>query len=165
MSSPYNPEPGGPGGYGPMPGGPYMAPGGYGAGARDYLQGGPVSGMTQAVQLQFQNVFNFQGRASMSAYWWYALALLIADVAAWIVLLVITAILHSVPVLAVLISVVVWLAMVVVGLSGLSLAVRRLHDSDKSGWMLLLGLIPFVGGIVVLILTLLPGTPGPNRFG
>ena len=58
-----------------------------------------------------------------------------------------------------------WLVMVAVGLSGLSLAVRRMHDSDKSGWMLLLGLIPFIGGIVVLVFTLMPGTPGQNRFG
>ncbi len=57
------------------------------------------------------------------------------------------------------------LVMLVVGLSGLSVGVRRLHDSDKSGWMLLLGLIPFIGGIIVLVLLLLPSTPGPNRFG
>jgi uncharacterized membrane protein YhaH (DUF805 family) len=57
------------------------------------------------------------------------------------------------------------LVMFVVGLSGLSVAVRRLHDTDKSGWMILLSLIPFVGGIIVLVLMLLPGTPGQNRFG
>ncbi len=55
--------------------------------------------------------------------------------------------------------------MIAVGLSGLSVAVRRMHDTDKSGWLLLLGLIPFVGGIIVLVLLVLPGTPAPNRFG
>ena len=54
---------------------------------------------------------------------------------------------------------------IVVGLSGLSVAVRRLHDTDKSGWMLLLGLIPFIGWIIVIIFLVLPSTPGPNRFG
>ncbi len=48
---------------------------------------------------------------------------------------------------------------------GLALAVRRLHDIDRSGWWLLIGFIPFVGGIVLLVFSLLPGTRGPNRFG
>ena len=42
---------------------------------------------------------------------------------------------------------------------------RRLHDTDRSGWWYLITLVPFVGGIVLLVFTLLKGTPGPNRFG
>jgi uncharacterized membrane protein YhaH (DUF805 family) len=165
VSSPYNPQPGSPGGYGgPMPGGPYMAPG-YDAGSRGYLQGGPVPGITQAVQLQLQNVLNFEGRASLSAYWWYVLAFVVADIAGWIVMAIFTAILHSVPALVILLYLVFALALFAAALTSLSVSVRRLHDSDKSGWLLLLGFIPFLGGLAVLILTLLPGTPGPNRFG
>ena len=48
---------------------------------------------------------------------------------------------------------------------GLPLIVRRLHDTDRSGWWVLIGLIPFVGGIVLLVFACLPGTPAPNRFG
>lgn len=47
----------------------------------------------------------------------------------------------------------------------LSASVRRLHDRDMSGWFLLLGLIPYVGGIAIIVLLALPGTSGPNRFG
>ncbi len=47
----------------------------------------------------------------------------------------------------------------------IAVQVRRFHDQDKSGWFVLLGLIPFVGGIIVLVFMCLPGTPGPNRFG
>ncbi|MEA3012001.1 MAG: hypothetical protein QOD42_546 [Sphingomonadales bacterium] len=47
----------------------------------------------------------------------------------------------------------------------LAVAIRRLHDSDKSGWMLLLGLIPIVGGLILLVFYLTEGTRGPNRFG
>jgi len=54
-----------------------------------------------------------------------------------------------------------WLAMFI---PSLAVTVRRLHDSDKSGFWLLLHLIPF-GGFVVFIFTLLDGTPGPNRHG
>jgi uncharacterized membrane protein YhaH (DUF805 family) len=46
----------------------------------------------------------------------------------------------------------------------LAVKVRRLHDQDRSGWFVLLGLVPF-GGIVLLIFMLIEGTPGPNRFG
>jgi len=47
----------------------------------------------------------------------------------------------------------------------LAVAIRRLHDSDKSGWMLLVGLIPLVGGFILLFFYVTEGTPGPNRFG
>ena len=93
---------------------------------------------------------------SLSAYWWYALALFIVDIVLEI---------FSVAIGSLALTLLVALVMIAVGLSGLSVAVRRMHDTDKSGWMLLLGLIPFIGGIIVLILLVLPGTPNQNRFG
>jgi uncharacterized membrane protein YhaH (DUF805 family) len=46
------------------------------------------------------------------------------------------------------------------------LTIKRLHDRGRSGWFTLVGGIPLVGTVWLLIdLTLLPGTPGPNRFG
>lgn len=48
---------------------------------------------------------------------------------------------------------------------GLAVAVRRLHDQDKSGWLLLLVLIPLLGWFALLVLMCLDGTRGPNRFG
>ncbi len=137
----------------------YAPQGGYGAQGygvqRGYLQGGPVD-FQSAIKLQIENVTNFQGRASLSAYWWYALALFIVN----IVLEIFSVAVGSFP-----LTMLIVLVMLVAGLSTLSVAVRRLHDTDKSGWMLLLGLIPFLGGIIVLVLMLLPGTPGQNRFG
>ena len=58
-------------------------------------------------------------------------------------------------------------ALVALGLFVPTLAVniRRLHDSDRSGWWLLLGLVPMVGGIIVLVFMVLEGTRGANRFG
>src|SRR6516225_4086946 len=47
----------------------------------------------------------------------------------------------------------------------LAVSIRRLHDSDRSGWWLLLGLVPMVGEIIVLIFMVLKGTPGANSFG
>ncbi|MEC7118718.1 MAG: DUF805 domain-containing protein [Pseudomonadota bacterium] len=47
----------------------------------------------------------------------------------------------------------------------LAVTIRRFHDQDKSGWFILLGLIPAVGGLIVLIFMCLEGTRGQNRFG
>ena len=47
----------------------------------------------------------------------------------------------------------------------LSVGVRRLHDSDRTGWWLLIGLIPLIGAVVLLVFMIISGTRGPNRFG
>ena len=47
----------------------------------------------------------------------------------------------------------------------IAVQVRRFHDQDKSGWFVLLSLIPFIGGLAVLVFMFLEGTRGPNRFG
>lgn len=47
----------------------------------------------------------------------------------------------------------------------LAVSVRRLHDQDKSGWLLLLLLVPLFGWFALFVLFCLDGTRGPNRFG
>ena len=47
----------------------------------------------------------------------------------------------------------------------IAVTVRRLHDQNLSGWMYLLGFIPYVGGIVLIVFMCLEGTKGENRFG
>jgi uncharacterized membrane protein YhaH (DUF805 family) len=131
---------------------------GYGSGygqPSEYLRGAPVS-FGDAIRLQLQNIFTFSGRASRSAYWWYSFALIIASI-------VLGAIAGATGSTAFLLL--VYVVLLVAGLTGLSLAVRRLHDSGKSGWLLLLGIIPFIGGIILLVFVCLPGNPGPNQFG
>jgi uncharacterized membrane protein YhaH (DUF805 family) len=61
-----------------------------------------------------------------------------------------------------------WIALVyslAVLLPAIAVGIRRLHDIDKSGWMLLVGLIPFVGWIWLLVLMVTEGTRGPNQYG
>lgn len=60
------------------------------------------------------------------------------------------------------ISGLLWLVSIV---PGLAVTIRRLHDQDRSGWLLLLWLIPFLGWFAILVLMCLDGTRGPNRFG
>ena len=86
--SDYSPQGGG---YAPYP----QQQGGYApaGGPRGYLQGGPV-GFTDAIKLAFQNIFEYKGRASRSAYWWFALAELIG----WVGILILAVIFAAVHV-------------------------------------------------------------------
>lgn len=63
------------------------------------------------------------------------------------------------------ISVVSLIYLLAIIIPNLAVAVRRLHDSNLSGWWLFIGLVPFVGGIVLLVFYVLASTPGANRFG
>ena len=47
----------------------------------------------------------------------------------------------------------------------IAVAIRRLHDTDRSGWWLLIALIPVIGGLVLLVFFVLDGTPGSNQYG
>lgn len=47
----------------------------------------------------------------------------------------------------------------------IAVAVRRLHDRNRSGWWLLIGVIPFIGAIVLLIFMVQDSQPGENRYG
>jgi uncharacterized membrane protein YhaH (DUF805 family) len=151
-----------PGPYGAYPSqpGPYP-PAGYAAPPPSYLQGGPVS-FGEAVKQAFSHGFVYRGRASRSAYWWWVLFEAIAVIVLEL-LLVIPAATHSSAAVA-LFLVVISIAIIYLALVGLALTIRRLHDIDRSGWWVLIGLVPFVGGIVLLVFSLLEGTPGPNRF-
>ena len=63
---------------------------------------------------------------------------------------------------------ILWLA-VLVSLAfiipGIAVTIRRLHDTDRSGWNLLWGLVPLIGPIMLIVFYATEGTPGPNRFG
>ena len=146
------------GGYGQQPG--YAPQGGYApAGPQGYLQGGPVD-FRDAVTLGIRNAFTYTGRASRSAYWWFAAF----EVVAWIGVLILALIFNAIHVGA--ISVLLYVvAAIAAFLISISLTVRRLHDQDKSGFWYFIAFVPFIGGIWLLVLTLLEGTRGPNRFG
>ena len=100
-----------------------------------------------------KNYAGFSGRARRAEYWQFTLFNIIALVACFVIDLAIhSPILYALYALAVLVP-------------SLAVAVRRLHDTDRSGWWLLLGLIPLVGGIVLLVFVCLEGTRGNNKYG
>ncbi len=47
----------------------------------------------------------------------------------------------------------------------IAVTVRRLHDTERSGWWFLIAFVPLVGWIILLVFTLFDGTPGPNKYG
>lgn len=138
-------------GHGPYPpGGGYYAGGPRGEG---YLEGARV-GFSEAVSQAFRHIFSYRGRASRSAFWWFALA-------AFIIELALGGVSDRSAVLGGILYFFIGLP---TALAHIALAVRRLHDANRSGWWWWIGLVPFVGWIVLLVFYLLPGTPGPNRF-
>lgn len=104
----------------------------------------------------------FTGRAGRSECWWFQLFIMIISIPLY--LLSFYAGYSGSQGLALVVTglgVVMWLAFV---LPSIAATIRRLHDTDRSGWWLLLGFVPFVS-LVLLVFLLLPGTPGGNRFG
>ncbi|MEK7185405.1 MAG: DUF805 domain-containing protein [Patescibacteria group bacterium] len=50
-------------------------------------------------------------------------------------------------------------------LPGIGVTIRRLHDTGRTGWWCLIGLVPFIGVIILLVLLALKGQVGPNKYG
>ncbi len=102
----------------------------------------------------------FGGRARRKEYWYFSLFNIIISIA-----LVVTdgivgsesdqgslGLLGGIYTLAMLIP-------------SIAVAVRRLHDTERSGWWLLIGFIPLIGGIILLLFMVQDSKPGANRYG
>ena len=97
---------------------------------------------------------DFSGRARRKEYWMFALISLVIGV--------VLALLSSYSSVAGLFSGVYSLAILV---PSLAVGVRRLHDTDRSGWTLLLALIPLVGAVIVIVFLCQEGEEGGNEYG
>ena len=113
-----------------------------------------------------KNFAEFSGRATRREYWMFQLAgILFWFVFSFAVVIlsgVLSLIDESLVIVAMFLSYLYPLAILI---PSLGIFVRRLHDTGRSGWMILLGLIPFVGPIVLFIFTLLDSQPGTNAYG
>jgi len=101
----------------------------------------------ESVTTCLQKYAVFSGRATRSEYWWFILSVFLAAVIG----IVIHEILYAIVVLGSLLP--NWAA-----------SVRRLHDIGKSGWWILLSLIPIVG-LIVLYWLVQPSVPEANEYG
>lgn len=115
-------------------------------------------GFVEAVKAFYKNYAKFDGRSSRSEYWWAYLYFIII----YVLMLVGSALLGQTlgGILAIVLSLVILASFIPM----IAVAIRRLHDVDKSGWFYLLSFIPFVN-FYILYLFIIKGTDGPNRFG
>ncbi len=116
-----------------------------------------------SIKTCFNKYTDFTGRASRSEYWWFILFSTMLQFIVQFIGGIVSAITHSTS--NNLSFVLVFILFAVFFLPTIAAAVRRLHDTDRSGGWLLLSLIPVVGGIIVLVFLVLEGTKGPNQFG
>jgi uncharacterized membrane protein YhaH (DUF805 family) len=101
---------------------------------------------TESIRTCFSKYATFEGRASRSEYWWFMLFVLLVGAGTAMISIDLSNLFH----LATL-------------LPSLAAACRRLHDTNRSGWLQLIMLIPLVGWLVLIYLLVQKPTE-PNRF-
>ena len=99
--------------------------------------------MMEACKMYWQKYVDFEGRSRRAEYWWAALMVFVLSLIPYI-------------------NILVGLATII---PSIAVGVRRLHDINKSGWFMLLNLIPIVGQIILIIWFCQEGTIGPNQYG
>lgn len=99
----------------------------------------------------------FSGRASRSEFWWWYLTVLIAESIAGAALLS-----NGSNGLTVAIQLIITVALFI---PTLAVGIRRLHDTGRSAWYILFGLIPIVGTIILLVFFVQESQPGSNGYG
>jgi uncharacterized membrane protein YhaH (DUF805 family) len=102
----------------------------------------------------------FNGRARRKEYWMFVLFNILFLIAVSIIDNVVGTTIDELPY-----GLFYCLYALAVLIPGLAVGVRRLHDVGKSGWMMLIALIPIVGGIWLLVLFCLEGVTGQNEYG
>ena len=140
--------------------------------AADHLSQ-PLYGATfiEAITRFFKKYATFSGRASRSELWWWVLSSAIVTTICYVIMMsgtagaTLTADGQASP------GAGFWIGYALIGAWSLATAVpllalywRRLHDTNRSGAFFFLGLIPFVGGIILLVLLALPSDPAGARF-
>lgn len=114
------------------------------------------------------NYANFSGRARRREYWMFVLFNLIFAIVAMIIDMILgTGFKMGMGAYSTTLPYgwIYLIYMLAVIIPSIAVGVRRLHDLGKSGWMLLIVLIPFIGAVWILVLFLMDGTPGPNSYG
>jgi uncharacterized membrane protein YhaH (DUF805 family) len=122
-----------------------------------------------AITRGFKKYAKFEGRASRSEYWWWTLFTALVLTVLGLLSMVIglqtspdggeTPGAPAVPLLVLL-----GLFYLAILVPTIALTVRRLHDVGYSGWLVLLGLVPSVGGLILLVFAVLPSSPAGAKY-
>jgi len=115
--------------------------------------------MVEAYKKFWRNYTNFSGRSTVADYWWVVLCnAIIGFVIGFIGGL-------AGESATSLVTVVVGIYELAIIIPALALCIRRLHDTNRSGWFILMGLIPFVGGIILIVFMCLKSVDEGNKYG
>lgn len=118
--------------------------------------------MIRAYKRMIKNSFNISGRTGRRDYW---LAVFV-NIIIWIIINLSLGVLGAIGIsLDILMIVFSLLYIFLVLIPMFTMGVRRLHDTGRSAWCFLAGFIPFFGWVFLLIMFLLKGDPGLNRYG
>lgn len=120
--------------------------------------------------LPLKRYADFQGRSRRLEYWMFALFIFLVAIAWGIVFAILGGLsgyengtgIGTLAMAWIFVAAVAYLAILI---PSIAVQVRRFHDRDMSGWFVLLNFIPYIGGLVVFVFMVLPGTVGENRFG
>lgn len=115
-------------------------------------------------------LFSFQGRASRSKFWLvFLLSIFVSFVVVLFSILALPALIFMgtfSPKLASIVSMLLYVLMIPMWWISIATSVKRFHDRNKSGWWYLIVLVPFIGGLWIIIENgFLKGTTGANHFG
>jgi len=104
---------------------------------------------TESIRTCFTKYADFNGRAVRSEYWWFVLFSCI-----------VSTVLHFINQSGLLAG----LFSLIILLPSLGVAARRLHDTNRSAWFLLLNLIPIIGWVILIVWYIQKGDEGSNRY-
>ncbi|RFA22528.1 DUF805 domain-containing protein [Subtercola boreus] len=124
-----------------------------------------------AVRRFFTKYATFSGRASRAEFWWWYLVSVVISIVLNIIYsaaggnrMNADGSMQSMSGGAIVVSIVILIVGLALLIPSLALAVRRLHDTDHSGWWIFIGLIPLVGAIILLVFYLTGPKPAGARF-
>lgn len=111
--------------------------------------------------LPLKKYADFTGRSRRKEYWSFFLLCLVGAV----VLSLVDGILGMGGMIGGVYGPLTTLFLLALLVPSIAVGIRRLHDTDRSGWWILIALVPFVGGLILLVFYVLEGTRGPNQYG
>ena len=119
-------------------------------------------GFIESVKSVFTKYATFQGRSPRSEYWYFMLFNFLVS----FMLILFAAFLSIAAIEAALVMLVLLiLYSLATMIPSISVTVRRLHDTNHSGWWYWISFVPYVGPLVLLVFMCIRGTDGPNQYG
>jgi uncharacterized membrane protein YhaH (DUF805 family) len=111
--------------------------------------------------LPFKRYAEFTGRSRRKEYWMFTLLVVVVA----IVLSLVEGLLGLGGMVGGVYGPLTTLFLLATLVPSIAVGIRRLHDTDRSGWWILIALVPFVGGLILLVFYVLEGNKGPNQYG